>query len=108
MCSRSGLMAVNGLMSQAQQGSLILARGVAGGMVQLVGANSCFIYDGFSFFFSAALVMTLTIERQAPRTESSAVLNSMRQGFGFIFKLDRRFHRRRIAGARPRFGSLRA
>src|SRR6266705_2492961 len=31
-------------------------------------------------------LMTLTIDRQAPRTESSAVLDSMRQGFGFIFK----------------------
>jgi DHA3 family macrolide efflux protein-like MFS transporter len=90
----AGLMAVNGLMSQAQQGSLIVAPSVAGGLVQLVGANSCFLYDSFSFFFSAALVMTLTIDRQAPRTESSelaasespAVLDSMRQGFGFIFK----------------------
>jgi MFS transporter, DHA3 family, macrolide efflux protein len=81
-----GLMAVNGLMSQAQQGSLILAPSVAGELVQLAGANSCFLYDSFSFFFSAALVMTLTIDRQAPRTESSAVLASMRQGFGFIFK----------------------
>jgi MFS transporter, DHA3 family, macrolide efflux protein len=81
-----GLMAVNGLMSQAQQGSLILAPSVAGELVQLAGANSCFLYDSFSFFFSAALVMTLTIDRQAPRTESSAVLASMRQGFGFIFQ----------------------
>ena len=62
----AGLMAVNGLMSQAQQGSLIVALSVAGELVQLAGANSCFLYDSFSFFFSAALVMTLTIERQAP------------------------------------------
>src|SRR5690348_5650653 len=82
----AGLMAVNGLMSQAQQGALIVAPSVAGELVHLVGANACFIYDGFSFFFSAALVMTLTIDRQALRTESSAVLDSMRQGFGFIFK----------------------
>jgi MFS family permease len=79
-------MAVNGLMSQAQQGSLIVAPSVAGELVQLAGANSCFLFDSFSFFFSAALVMTLTIDRQAPGTESSALLDSMRQGFGFIFK----------------------
>jgi Na+/melibiose symporter-like transporter len=30
--------------------------------------------------------MTLTIERQALRTEPSAVFDSMRKGFGFIFK----------------------
>src|SRR5260370_2095380 len=82
----AGLMAVNGLMSQAQQGSLIVAPSVAGELVQLVGANSCFLYDSFSFFFSAALGMTLTIDRQAPCTESSALLDSMRQGFGFLFK----------------------
>ncbi len=86
LVSMAGLMAVNGLMSQAQQGSLILAPSVAGELVQLAGANSCFLYDSFSFFFSAALVMTLTIERQTVRTQSSAVLDSMRQGFGFIFK----------------------
>ncbi len=56
--------------------------------MEFAGANSCFLYDSFSFFFSAALVMTLTIKRQGclARTESSAVLDSMRQGFGFIFK----------------------
>jgi MFS family permease len=79
-------MAVNGLMSQAQQGSLIVAPSVAGELVELAGANSCFLFDSFSFFFSAALVMTLTIEREAVRTESGAVLKSMRQGFGFIFR----------------------
>jgi len=82
----AGLMSVNGLMSQAQQGSLIVAPSVAGELVQLVGANSCFLYDSFSFLASAALVMTLTIERQTVRTQSSAVLDSMRQGFAFIFK----------------------
>jgi predicted MFS family arabinose efflux permease len=53
--------------------------------VQLVGANSCFLFDSFSFFFSAALVITLTIDRQAGHSEASAVLDSMRQGFRFIF-----------------------
>src|ERR1051325_7215386 len=82
----AGLMAVNGLMSQAQQGSLIVAPSVAGELVQLVGANACFLYDSFSFFFSAVLVMTLTIEREAQLTKTGAVLDSMRQGFGFIFR----------------------
>jgi MFS family permease len=77
----AGLMAVNGLMSQAQQGSLIVAPSIAGELVQLVGANSCFLYDSFSSFLSAALAMTLTIDRQGPRTETNAVLDSMRQGF---------------------------
>jgi MFS family permease len=81
----AGLMAVNGLMSQAQQGSQIIAPSIAGELVQLVGANSCFLFDSFSFFFSAALVMTLTIDRQSAGTGASAVLDSMRPGFRFIF-----------------------
>src|SRR6516225_8112273 len=81
----AGLMAANGLMSQAQQGSQIIAPSVAGGLVHMVGASSCFLFDSFSFFFSAALVMTLTIDRQSSGAGASAVLDSMRQGFRFIF-----------------------
>ena len=81
----AGLMAANGLMSQAQQGSQIIAPSVAGGLVQLVGANSCFLFDSFSFFFSASLVITLTIDRRATAEKTTAVLDSMRQGFRFIF-----------------------
>jgi MFS family permease len=84
----AGLMAVNGLMSQAAQGSQIIAPAIAGGLVEFAGANACFIYDSFSFFFSAAMVMSLTIDRpvvQAAATGAAAVLSSMRQGFRFIF-----------------------
>jgi DHA3 family macrolide efflux protein-like MFS transporter len=80
-----GLMAVNGLMSQAQQGSQIIAPSIAGELVQLAGANSCFLFDSFSFFFSAGLVITLTIDRQSAGAGASAVVDSMRQGFRFIF-----------------------
>ncbi|MGA7236491.1 MAG: MFS transporter [Bryobacteraceae bacterium] len=81
----AGLMAANGLMSQAQQGSQIIAPSIAGELVQLVGANACFLFDSFSFFFSAALVMTLTIDRRAASAGAVAVLDSMRDGFRFIF-----------------------
>lgn len=86
----AGLMAVNGLMSQAQQGSQIIAPSVAGSFVQWFGAKSCFTYDAFSFFFSAAMVMTLTIERPAAQSQpaaggASAVWQSMSAGFRFIF-----------------------
>jgi len=81
----TGLMAVNALMSQAQQGSQIIAPAIAGGVVQLFGANSCFLYDSFSFFFSAGMVMTLAIERERSAAVGTAMLDSMRQGFRFIF-----------------------
>ena len=81
----AGLMAANGLMSQAQQGSQIIAPSIAGALVQAAGANACFLFDSFSFFFSAALVITLTIDRQTSSTPTGAVMDSMRRGFRFIF-----------------------
>src|ERR1017187_3859437 len=59
----AGLLAVNGLMSQAVQGSQIISPAIAGLLVQWFGANACFLFDSFSFFFSDAMVMTLAIHR---------------------------------------------
>jgi DHA3 family macrolide efflux protein-like MFS transporter len=81
----AGLMAVNALMSQAVQGSQIISPAISGLLVQWLGANSCFLFDSLSFFFSAALVMSLTIQRQASTTPAASVLQSLRQGFRFIF-----------------------
>ena len=81
----AGLMAVNALMSQAIQGSQIIAPSISGSLVQLVGANACFLLDALSFFFSAAMITTLTIHRE--RTEApkaTSVLKSMSDGFRFI------------------------
>jgi len=82
----AALMAVNALMSQAVQGAQIISPSLAGVLVQWLGASSCFLYDSFSFFFSAAVVMTLTIHRQpAPHTEAKSVIHSLGPGFRFIF-----------------------
>jgi MFS family permease len=82
----AGLLAVNALMSQAVQGMQIISPAIAGLLVQWFGANSCFLFDSFSFFFSAGMVMTLAIHRQpSPAMAASSILSSMRQGFRFIF-----------------------
>ncbi len=82
----AGLLAVNGLMSQAVQGSQIISPAIAGLLVQWFGANACFLFDSFSFFFSASMVLTLAIHRTpSPGAAASSVIASMRQGFGFIF-----------------------
>ena len=82
-----GLLSANALMSQAVQVSQIVAPAAAGLMVEVLGANFCFGFDILSFFVSAGLVATLTIRREvsgaAPQTKS--VLDSMQQGFRFIF-----------------------
>ena len=81
------LMIVNALMSQAVQGAQIITPSLAGVLVQWLGSNSCFLYDSFSFFFSAAMVLTLSIDRPAAAAAAQAksVLESLLQGFRFIF-----------------------
>ncbi len=82
----AGLLSVNALMSQAIQGMQIISPAIAGVLVEALGANSCFIFDSFSFFFSAGMVMTLIIRREAaPAGAARTVLASLSQGFGFIF-----------------------
>jgi len=83
----AGLMAVNALMSQAIQGSQIISPSIAALLVSWVGANSCFLFDSLSFFFSAAMIAGLVIERApSPTTQAArSVLSSMREGMAFIF-----------------------
>jgi MFS family permease len=82
-----GLLTVNALMTQAVQGCQIISPALAGLLVEWFGANACFIFDSFSFFFSAAMVFSLTIERPAAaaHTAASTVMSSLTQGFRFIF-----------------------
>lgn len=86
----AGLMAVNALMSQAVQGMQIVSPALAGLLVQWLGANSCFLFDSFSFFFSAGMVMTLAIHRERAAgvlgaAAAGSILSSLQQGFRFIF-----------------------
>ncbi len=86
LAPRNGLMSVNALMSQAVQGSQIISPAIAGLLVEGLGANSCFLFDSLSFFVSAALVLSLKIEREAaPAVEARSVLHSLGEGFRFIF-----------------------
>ena len=81
----AGLLAVNALMSQAIQGMQIISPAIAGLLVEWLGANSCFLFDSLSFFFSAAMVATLVIHREAaPSVAAASILSSLQQGFRFI------------------------
>ncbi len=82
-----GLLTVNALMTQAIQGCQIISPALAGLLVEWFGANACFVFDSFSFFFSAAMVFSLAIERPAAaaHTAAATVLSSLTQGFRFIF-----------------------
>jgi predicted MFS family arabinose efflux permease len=82
-----GLLAVNALMTQAMQGAQIISPSVAALLVDLAGANTCFVLDTLSFLVSAGLVATLAIHREAPGAHGAAsgVWTSLNQGLRFIF-----------------------
>jgi len=81
-----GLVAANGLMSQAMQLSQIVAPAVMGLVIGTLGPNACFAFDCASFFFSAGVVLTVTIEREsATGLAAASVLRSMVEGLRFVF-----------------------
>ena len=80
-----GLLAVNALMSQAMQGAQIISPAISGLMVEAMGANSCFLFDILSFFFSALMVASLPIRRLSAPSPPASVFRSMGDGFRFIF-----------------------
>jgi DHA3 family macrolide efflux protein-like MFS transporter len=81
-----GLVAANGLMSQAMQLSQIVAPAVMGLVIGTLGPNACFAFDCASFFFSAGIVLTVAIDREsATGLAAASVLRSMVEGLKFIF-----------------------
>jgi MFS family permease len=81
-----GLMTVNALMTQAIQGAQIITPSITGVLVDLAGANTCFVLDIVSFFISAGLVASLTITRETTKVApATSVLSSLMQGLRFIF-----------------------
>ncbi len=81
----NALVAANGLMSQAQQLSQIIAPAAMGIVIERLGANVCFGFDCLSFLVSASLVATLTIYRKpAEGASAGPVLHSLMVGLRFI------------------------
>lgn len=80
-----GLVAANGLMSQAMQLSQIVAPAAMALVIAWLGPNACFAFDSASFFFSAGMVMTVAIKREsAAGLAAASVLRSMLEGLKFI------------------------
>jgi predicted MFS family arabinose efflux permease len=55
-------------------------------VIGTLGPNACFAFDCASFFFSAGVVLTVTIEREsATGLAAASVLRSMVEGLRFVF-----------------------
>ena len=81
------LLAANAMMSQAFYAVRLLSPVVAGALVAWLTEKSCFYFDAFSFFFSAAMISTLLIQRE-PSPASNTIKDFWEQlssGNRFIF-----------------------
>ncbi|MCA1829177.1 MAG: MFS transporter [Myxococcales bacterium] len=80
------LLSANAVLSQAFYAVRILSPAIAGAIVAAFGENVCFVGDGLSFAFSAAMVSRLVIERPAGHQGSvKAITHDLAEGNRFIF-----------------------
>lgn len=85
---REDLLAANAMLSQAFYIVRIFSPAVAGALVAWLGESSCFWLDTASFVFSAAMIASLSIVREAaaPRDKSIRALGrDFVEGNAFIF-----------------------
>jgi len=87
---REGLLSANALVQQAFQIMRIISPALAGAMVGLFGAGSCYYVDSITYIYSAAMIATLVIAREpvAPAKDShpiKSVLSDLMVGVKFIF-----------------------
>lgn len=87
LVAKEKLLSANALMSQAFYTVRLLSPLVAGSLVAWLTEKSCFYLDAFSFFFSAAMISTLVIQRErAPGSSTvKGFLEQLVSGNRFIF-----------------------
>jgi len=87
LVAKEKLLAANALMSQAFYTVRLLSPVVAGALVAWLTEKSCFYFDAFSFFFSAAMVSSLLIRREAAHGSNTVkgFWEQLTSGNRFIF-----------------------
>ena len=87
LVAKEKLLAANALMSQAFYTVRLLSPVVAGALVAWLTEKSCFYIDAFSFFFSAAMVSSLLIRREAAHGSNTVkgFWKQLTSGNRFIF-----------------------
>ena len=87
LVAKDKLLAANALMSQAFYTVRLLSPVVAGALVAWLTEKSCFYIDAFSFFFSAAMVSSLLIRREAAHGSNTVkgFWKQLTSGNRFIF-----------------------
>ena len=87
LVQREDLMAANARMQQTMQLARIVSPAAAGAIATGLGESACYYADSLSFFFSAAMLATLTCHRPAiaqPR-RLRVIGGELMQGLRFLF-----------------------
>ena len=87
LVKREDLMAANARMQQTMQLARIVSPAAAGAIAAGLGESACYYVDSLSFFFSAAILATLTCHNPAiaqPR-RACAIGGELMQGLRFLF-----------------------
>ena len=87
LVKREDLLAASARMQQTMQLARIVSPAAAGAIAAWLGESACYFADSLSFFFSAALLATLTYGRPAlaqPR-RARAIGTELIQGLRFLF-----------------------
>ncbi|MBM3727067.1 MAG: MFS transporter [Acidobacteria bacterium] len=84
---QNGLMAANGLMSQAFQVTMIVSPALAGGLVAFTGPEFCYYIDTVSFLASAWLIAGVATAPRDPgaQRQLGGLMDEMSTGLRFIF-----------------------
>jgi len=87
LIAKEKLLAANALMSQAFYAVRLLSPVVTGALVAWLTEKSCFYFDAFSFYFSAAMIGSLLIKRDAALGSNTVkgFLDQLTSGNRFIF-----------------------
>ena len=81
------LLTANALMQANQIIAVILGASIAGLVVGLLGPTSAFVFDSFTFAFSAAAIATMTIppvNSNSDKTNGRVIWNQLVEGLLFI------------------------
>jgi MFS family permease len=90
LVQKRNLAAANALLEAGFVIALIFGSGAAGLLVERLGADFAFTFNGFAFLFSALMILVITVPtraslQQVPKGSYRLVLRELREGLAYIW-----------------------
>lgn len=86
MVGREDLISAIALNSSMMNGARIIGPAIAGVTVSLVGEGWCFLLNGFSYLAVIVGLIFITSGNEAPRKEQASQIDSILEGFRYVFQ----------------------